>query len=102
MGLNASVQQFVESLNDRNRYLLLSSEESPKQLDQDESIEISDQGKAPEWHEIRVDENIDIFEMPYEESISYFQYLEIWRKFNAQMFHLQHYQQIIKSPLPVV
>jgi hypothetical protein len=40
MGLNTSVQQFVEILNDINRYLLYFSKENPKQLDQDEIIEI--------------------------------------------------------------
>jgi hypothetical protein len=40
MGLNISVQQFVERLNDLNRYLLYFPEENPKQLDQDEIIEI--------------------------------------------------------------
>jgi hypothetical protein len=40
MGLNISVQQFVESLNDLNSYLLYFPEENPKQLDQDEIIEI--------------------------------------------------------------
>jgi hypothetical protein len=40
MGLNTSVQQFVERLNDLNRYLLYFPEENPKQLDQDEIIEI--------------------------------------------------------------
>jgi hypothetical protein len=33
MGLNMSVQQFVERLNDLNRYLLYFPEEIPKQLD---------------------------------------------------------------------
>jgi hypothetical protein len=42
MGLNTSVQQFVERLNDLNRYLLYFPEENPKQLDQDEIIEILD------------------------------------------------------------
>jgi hypothetical protein len=53
MGLNASVQQFVVRLNDLNHYLLYFPEENPKQLDQDEIIEILDQAKArdPEWHE---------------------------------------------------
>jgi hypothetical protein len=46
-GLNISVQQFVERLNDLNRYLLYFPEENPKQLDQDEIIEILDQAKAP-------------------------------------------------------
>jgi hypothetical protein len=45
MGLNTSVQQFVErqKLNDLNRYLLYFPEENPKKLDQDEIIEIIDQ-----------------------------------------------------------
>jgi hypothetical protein len=78
MGLNTSVQQFVESLNDLNRYLLYFPEENPKQLDQDKIIEILDQAKAcnPEWHEAMVSANIDIFEMSYEESVSYFRCLE--------------------------
>jgi hypothetical protein len=42
------------------------SEENPKQLDQDEIIEILDQAKAPECHEAMVYANIDIFEMSYE------------------------------------
>jgi hypothetical protein len=67
MGLNTSVQQFVERLNDLNRYLLYFPEENPKQLDQ---------AKAPEWHEAMVNANIDIFEMTYEESVSYFKRLE--------------------------
>jgi hypothetical protein len=54
MGLNTSVQQFVERLNDLNRYLLYLPEENLKQLDQDEIIEILDQAKAPEWHEAMV------------------------------------------------
>jgi hypothetical protein len=42
-------------------------EENPKQLDQDEIIEILDQVKAwdPEWHEAMVNANIDIFEMTH-------------------------------------
>ena len=83
MGHSTSVQQFVERLNDLNCYLLFSPEESPKQLDQDEIIEILDQAKAPEWHEAMVAASIDIFEMSYEESVSYFKRLEnlekIWR-----------------------
>jgi hypothetical protein len=53
MGLNTSVQQFVERLTDLNRYLLYFPEENPKQLDHDEIIEILHQTKAknPEWHE---------------------------------------------------
>jgi hypothetical protein len=76
MGLNTSVQQFVERLNDLNRYLLYFPEENPKQLDQDEIIEILDQAKAPEWHEAIVNANIDIYEITYEESVSYFKRLE--------------------------
>jgi hypothetical protein len=76
MGLNTSVQQFVERLNDLNRYLLYFPEENPKRFDQDEIIEILDQAKAPEWHEAMVNANIDIFEMTYEESVSYFKHLE--------------------------
>jgi hypothetical protein len=48
MDLNTSVQQFVESLNDLNCYLLYFPGEKPKQLDQDEIIEILDQAKDPE------------------------------------------------------
>jgi hypothetical protein len=66
MGLNTSVQRFVERLNDLNRYLLYFPEENLKQLDQDEIIEILDQAKAPKWHEAIVNANIDIFEMSYE------------------------------------
>jgi hypothetical protein len=76
MGLNISVQQFVERLNDLNRYLLYFPEENPKQLDQDEIIDTLDQAKALEWHEAIVNANIDIFEMTYEESVSYFKRLE--------------------------
>jgi hypothetical protein len=78
MGLNTFLQQFVERLNDLNRYLLYFPEENPKQLDQDEIIEILDQAKAmdTEWHEAMVNPNIDIFEMTYEESVSYFKHSE--------------------------
>jgi hypothetical protein len=84
MGINTSVQQFVERqiLNDLNRYLLHFPEENPKQLDQDEVIEILDQAKAmdPEWHEAMVNANIEIFEMSYEESddesVYYFKHFE--------------------------
>jgi hypothetical protein len=54
MGLYTSIQQFVERLNDLNRYLLYCPEEKPKQLDQDEIIEILDQAKASEWHKAMV------------------------------------------------
>jgi hypothetical protein len=78
MGINTPVKQFVESLNDLNRYLLYFPEENPKQLDQDEIIEILDQAKAwpPEWYKAMVNANIDIYEMTYEESVSYFKRLE--------------------------
>jgi hypothetical protein len=78
MGLNMYVQQFVESLNDLNRYLLYFPEENPKQLDQDEIIEILDQAKAwdTEWHEAMINAKIHNFEMSYEESMSYFKRLE--------------------------
>jgi hypothetical protein len=61
MGLNTSVQQFFERLNDLNLYLSYIPGENPKQLDQDEIIKISDQAKTPEWHEAMVNANIDIF-----------------------------------------
>jgi hypothetical protein len=58
-------------------------EENTKQLDQDKIIEILDQGKAmdPDWHEEMLNANIDIFEMTYEESVSYFKRLENLEKF---------------------
>jgi hypothetical protein len=63
-------------LNDLNCYLLYFPEENPKQLDQNEIIQILDQAKAldPEWHEAMVNSNIHIFETSYEES--YFKHLE--------------------------
>jgi hypothetical protein len=64
MGLNMSVQQFVERqmLNNLNGYLLYFPEEKHKQLDQDEIIEIIDQSKPmdPEWHESMMNANIEI------------------------------------------
>jgi hypothetical protein len=53
-------------------------EENARQLDQDEIIKILDQSKARDldWHEAMVNANIDIFEMSYEESVSYFKRLE--------------------------
>jgi hypothetical protein len=55
-------------------------------LDQDEIIEILDQVKArnPEWHEAMVNANIDIFEMTYEESVSYFKCLENLEKIRCK------------------
>jgi hypothetical protein len=72
--LNTPIQQLVERkcLKDINFYHLYFTEENPKQLDQDEIIEILDQGKAPEWNEVMLNASIDIFEMCYEESVSYF------------------------------
>ena len=92
MGPSTSVQQFVERLNDLNRYLLYFPEELSKQLDQDEIIEILDQAKAPEWHEAMVAANIDIFEMSYEESVSYFKYLENLEKIRCTNGQLPNYQ----------
>jgi hypothetical protein len=65
-------------LDDLNCYLLYFPEENPKQLDQDEIIEILDQAKTrnPEWHEEMVNADIDIFKISYEESVSYFKRLE--------------------------
>jgi hypothetical protein len=53
-------------------------EEYPKQLDQDEIIEILDQAKAvdPEWYEAMINAKIDIFEMSYDESESYFKLMD--------------------------
>jgi hypothetical protein len=53
-------------------------EENPKQLDQDEIIEILGQAKAwnPEWHEAMVNANIDIFEILCEESATHFKDVE--------------------------
>jgi hypothetical protein len=48
MGPSASVQQFVERLNEMNRYPLYFPEEFATQLDQDKIIEILDQSKTPE------------------------------------------------------
>jgi hypothetical protein len=42
MGLNTSVQQFVERFNDLNHKILYFLEGHPKQLDQDEMIDILD------------------------------------------------------------
>jgi hypothetical protein len=72
------IQQFVEWLNYVNRYLLYFPGENPKQLDQDEIIEILDQSKVryPEWHEVIVNGDIDNFEKSYAESVSYFKRLE--------------------------
>jgi hypothetical protein len=73
MVLNTSVQQFEERLNDLNRYFLYFPEEHQ---DQNEIIEISDQTKAPEWHEVMANSKIDIFEIDNEKSVSCFKHLE--------------------------
>jgi hypothetical protein len=49
-------------MNDPNHYLLYFPEEFPKQLDQDETIEILDQSKVPEWYEAMVNANIDFLD----------------------------------------
>jgi hypothetical protein len=72
MGPNTSVQQFVEGLNDPNRYLLYFPEENTKQLDEYEIIEILDYTKNSVWHEAMVNASIGIFEMSHEDSVSYF------------------------------
>ena len=61
LGQNVRVQNFVERLNELNRYLLFFSEENPKQLDQDKIIEILDQAKSPDWLPAMVAANFDIF-----------------------------------------
>jgi hypothetical protein len=67
MDLNKSVQKFVEQqrLNVRKWYLLYFHEEDPKQLDQDEIIEIVEQVRAmdPDWYEAMVNAKIHIFEI---------------------------------------
>jgi hypothetical protein len=78
MGLNNRMQQFVERLNDLNRYLLCFPEEHLEQLDQDEIIEILDQAKTMdlEWDEEIVNSNIEIFKLSHKQSVSYFKRLE--------------------------
>jgi hypothetical protein len=80
MGLFTSVNKFVKRLllNALNCYILYFLEENTKQLDEDEIIETLDQAKdkEPEWDEAVVNANIDIFEMTYEQSVSYFMRLE--------------------------
>ena len=67
-----------------NRYLLYFPEEFPTQLHQDEIIEILDQSNSPEWRAAMILKNIDIFEMNYEEAISYFKRLKNLEKIEAQ------------------
>jgi hypothetical protein len=80
-------------------------EENPKQLDQDEIIEILDQSKAvdPEWDETMVNANIDIFEISYKKSVSYFNYLENLEKIrrtnvpNAASFQVNNKKSVNSS-----
>jgi hypothetical protein len=65
LGQNMSLQTFAEGLHELNKYLIYFPEEKPRQLDQDEIIEILDQAKAPEWHASMVADNIDTFSMTY-------------------------------------
>jgi hypothetical protein len=78
MDNNTSLQQFVESSNELNRYLFYFPEEYPRKLDQDEIIEILDHAKAVnhERYEMMVNAIAVIFEMSYEELISYIKLLE--------------------------
>jgi hypothetical protein len=93
MGLNTSVLKFVERLNDLNRYLMYFPEENPKQLDQDEIIEILDQAKALEWHEAMGNAKIDTFEISYEESVFISSVWRTWRRSGAPTVPmLPHYQ----------
>jgi hypothetical protein len=57
--------------------MLYFPEDEPKELDQDEIIEILNQVNArnPEWYEAMVNAKIDIFEMSYEKNVSYFNIL---------------------------
>jgi hypothetical protein len=76
MGPNTTVQQFLDRINELNRYLLFFPEECPPPQTQDEIIEILDQAKPPNWHEAMVSANIDIFEMAYKLAVLYFIRLE--------------------------
>jgi hypothetical protein len=67
MDLDTSVKKRRKAeMNSLNQCILYYPEGNLKQLDQDEIIEISDQPKAPEWHEAMVNASIDIFEMYHE------------------------------------
>jgi hypothetical protein len=83
--IKTSVQQYSERLNGINRYLLYFPEENPKQLDQNEIIEILDRAKVrdSERHEAMVNANIDIFEKSNDKSYSYFKQLENLEKKRA-------------------
>jgi hypothetical protein len=58
MGLNTSVQQFLERLREVSCHLLFFLKQI-KQLDKDEIIEILDQAKAPECHEAVVNSKLN-------------------------------------------
>jgi hypothetical protein len=79
MGLNKYVERFIESkrMNDLNCSLLYFPDENCKQIKSrwNEIIEILNQSKSFERHESKVISNIDILEMSYEESVSYFKRL---------------------------
>jgi hypothetical protein len=93
MGLNTSVQKFVERLNELNRYLLYFPEVYPKQFDQDEIIEILDQYKAPERHEAMVNANIDIMKCLMKNLFLISSVYRTWRRSGAPMVPiLPHYQ----------
>jgi hypothetical protein len=105
MVLNTSLKQFVEkqTLNDLNRYLLYFPEENPKQLDQDEIIEIVDQAKAPEWHETMFNANIEILKCLMRNQFLISSAYRTWRRSGTPTVPiLPHYQWIIRDLLPVV
>jgi hypothetical protein len=92
LGQNVSVRTFVERLNGLNRYLLFFLEEHPKQLDQDEIIEIMDQAKAPEWHAAMVAANIDIFSMTMKSQFCISSDLRTLKKFGESVALRPTYQ----------
>jgi hypothetical protein len=56
-------------------FVLAGRKPQAEALDQDEIIEILHQVKPPECHEAMVNAKIDISEVSYEESVSYFKRL---------------------------
>jgi hypothetical protein len=88
MGLNTSVQKFVERLNDLNQCLLYFPEVYPKQLDQDEIIEILGQDKAPEWHEAMKNANIDIMKCLMKNLFLISSIWKNWRRSGAPMVQI--------------
>jgi hypothetical protein len=87
IGLHTSVQRFVEKLNDFNLYLLYFPGENPKQLDQANALDL-------DWHESMFNVNIEIFEMSYDESVSYF-------KLSENLEKIRHTNSPNPSSLPV-